>query len=80
LEVETEELKKEKEQTQMLRDIVTALVAFVEIEQYKIFKRDFYLTTVRKLTKIESNFSEELTIIWNEVLGGLEKIAENFST
>lgn len=36
----------------MLRDIVTAIVAFVEVEQYKAQKREFYLTTLAKLSKL----------------------------
>ncbi len=40
----------------MLRDIVTALVAFVEIEQYRIGKREFYLSSIDKLAKLEKNF------------------------
>lgn len=59
----------------MLRDIVTALVAFVEVEQYKIAKREFYISTLTKLTKLDKNFSEGAIILWNEVLLGLEKIA-----
>lgn len=36
----------------MLRDIVTALVAFVEIEQYKSSKKEFYMGTLSKLSKL----------------------------
>jgi hypothetical protein len=64
----------------MLRDIVTALVAFVEIEQYKISKREFYLSSLAKLTKLEKNFSEGLMVVWNELLLGLEKIAEIYNS
>jgi hypothetical protein len=64
----------------MLRDIVTALVAFVEIEQYKISKREFYLSSLTKLTKLEKNFSEGLMVVWNELLLGLEKIAEIYNS
>lgn len=42
LEVENENLKKEKDRSQTLRDIVTAVVAFIEIEQYRESKRIFY--------------------------------------
>jgi hypothetical protein len=36
----------------MLRDIVTALVALVEVEQYRISKREFYLSSIAKLAKL----------------------------
>jgi len=39
LEIENQVLKKEKEYTQILKDIVIALVAFIEIKQYKICKK-----------------------------------------
>lgn len=55
----------------MLRDIVTALVAFFEIEQYRISKKEFYLSSIAKLAKLEKNFAEGVTVVWNEVLLGL---------
>jgi hypothetical protein len=64
----------------MLRDIVTALVAFVEVEQYRASKRQFYLSSLAKLSKLEHNFAQGVSVVWNEVLLGLEKIAEVFNS
>ena len=51
LEVQNGSLKKEKDNTQGLRDIVIALVSFIEIQEYKTLKRQFYHITLQKLAK-----------------------------
>lgn len=46
---------KEKDQIQTLKDIIIALVAFIEIENYKLSKRQFYIYTLKKLAKYDEN-------------------------
>ena len=53
LEVENEALMKDKERIQTLRDIIIALVSFIEIHNYKESKRQFYIYTMRKLTNYD---------------------------
>jgi hypothetical protein len=47
--VENEAFKKEKEAVLCLTDIITALVAFVELERFKREKSGFYLYVLQHL-------------------------------
>lgn len=79
LEVENESLKKEKDQSQTLRDIVTALVAFVEIAEYRQAKKKFYDTVLLKLVSNELLFMDRVSTVWTQLRDGIEKMATNFA-
>lgn len=36
------------------------------------------MSTLSKLSKLESNFADGLTTIWNEILSGLQNVAESY--
>jgi hypothetical protein len=67
---------KEKEQTQTLRDIVVALVAFIEINNYKTSKRQFYQYTIGKLAAYDSHFTDIALKIWEQLQGAIETLVE----
>jgi hypothetical protein len=47
--MENESLKKEKEASQTLRDIIVALVCYIEIREYKAAKKQFYEYIIKRL-------------------------------
>ena len=62
--MENEGLKKDKELSESLRDIIVALVCFIEIPEYKVSKKMFYEYTLRKWTNFEEGFTSKAIKIW----------------
>lgn len=55
LEVENQNLKKQKENVQLLTDIIIALVGFVEMDRFKREKAELYVNFLKKLGGYEIN-------------------------
>jgi hypothetical protein len=66
LEVENEQLKKEKEEVELLTDIIIALVAFIEIDRFKREKSLFYENVLRKLGGYEINQLQNMAEVWKD--------------
>ena len=67
---------KYKESIQTLRDIIIALVCFVEIENYKKEKKQFYKYTLNKLTKYDENVSQVAIKVWEDLQSSVETLVE----
>lgn len=67
LEVENETLKRQKENTAILVDIITALIAHIEIHKYKQAKNRFYKNVLLKLSGYELSQVQNYGEIWDEV-------------
>lgn len=59
-----------------MRDIIVALVCFIEIPEYKASKKMFYEYTLRKWTAFEDVFSSKAAKIWEELQTGIEQLVE----
>jgi hypothetical protein len=64
LEHETKELVKDRDNLMVLTDIVSALQAYITIDQYKLAKKSFYMNTLKKITGYEINFVQNMVDIW----------------
>ena len=71
---------KEKDSIQTLRDIIIALVAFIEIENYKVSKRHFYTYTMKKLAKYDENVTEVALQIWEQLQTSIEELVDKNTT
>ena len=61
-----EKLKEEKDSLQCLTDIIIALVAFVEIDRFKLEKTRFYEGFLRKLGGYEINLVQNMHEVWQD--------------
>ena len=48
----------------VLTDIVSALQAYITIDQYKMAKKRFYVNTLKKISGYEINFVQNMVDIW----------------
>lgn len=74
LEVEIEELKKQKESILILSDIVAALIVYIQIPKFKRVKASFYESVLRKIGGYEINMVQNLGEIWASTREALKKI------
>lgn len=64
LETETDELKKEQTYLTNLLDIITALIIYIEIPQYKEQKILFYQNVLKKIGGFEINNIQLYGDVW----------------
>lgn len=55
---------RDKESLGALTDIVSALQAYITIDQYKLAKKRFYVNTLKKISGYEINFVQNMVDIW----------------
>ena len=75
LQSELEELKKEKDTILMLCDIISALTVYIEIENYKTSKINFYHNTLKKLGGFEINNAQIEAEIWSGTKESAKKVS-----
>ena len=66
LEVENEELKKEKNLLFTLSDIISALIVYIEIPAYQKGKVKFYNKTIQKIGGFELNAVQIQADVWKD--------------
>jgi hypothetical protein len=79
LELENKDLTKDRDNLIVLTDIVSALQAYITIDQYRLAKKMFYCNTLRKITGYEVNFVQNMVDIWTnceEISGMLVREGE----
>jgi len=64
LEVKNEELMRSRESIQTLKDIIIALVCYIEIENYRKEKRQFYKYTLDRLTRYDEEVCQSISKVW----------------
>jgi hypothetical protein len=55
---------KDRDNLIVLTDIVSALQAYITIDQYKMAKKRFYVNTLKKISGYEINFVQNMVDIW----------------
>lgn len=76
LEVENEELKKEKNMLLVLSDIISALIVYIEIPAYQFAKINFYNKTLKKIGGYELNAVQIQADVWKDVSKAALKVAK----
>lgn len=68
LERENVELDKEKNNLINVIDIISALLAYITIDQYREAKRKYYKKIFKAVSSYEINFVQNMYEIWNNCL------------
>lgn len=77
LEMQTEELKKQKNFLANLLDIITALIVFVEIPTFKKQKIEFYQNVLKRIGGFEINSVQICGEVWQTTEEVALKIDKN---
>jgi hypothetical protein len=74
---EIEELKKEKENALIIIDIISAMIAYIEIERYKLEKKQFYVKALGRIGSSQITSVQNLAEIWHGLLESTENKLNN---